>query len=129
MALQSCVAASAPNASFSSVITAPAKRATPEIKCCVDNSRTAVVRLTPGIRTIKLASTTDFTSIGTNHALTTVATNVASNAEIASKLALSRGRPSEIIANAPVTRPIPPAAARSTHDACRIAATAADAMP
>ena len=61
---QSCVAASVPNASFSSVAIAPIMRAVPEMRCWLESSRTAVVSVMPGISTIRLAMITGRTVIG-----------------------------------------------------------------
>jgi hypothetical protein len=59
------VAATVPKASLSRTAMAPAIRAVPETRSWLDNSRTAAVRLMPGSRMIRLATTTWRTWMGT----------------------------------------------------------------
>ena len=49
---------------LSAVPSQPIMRALPEIRCWLDNSRTAVVSVMPGISTITLAMTTARNSSG-----------------------------------------------------------------
>src|SRR5690606_10668890 len=84
---QICVAATVPKPSFSSTAMAPAMRAVPETRSWLESSRTAAVRLMPGNRMIRLATTTERTWIGTRYTATRVAMIVASRAEMASNAA------------------------------------------
>src|SRR6185312_548804 len=90
---QICAAAMVPNVSFRIVAAAPAKSATPEARCWLVSSRTALVSDMPGTSTISADSTTSFSANGSSQALTIVAMKVATSAAIASLAADRRGRP------------------------------------
>ena len=118
-ALQNSVAAMTPKVSLSSVAMAPPMRAMPETRCWLEISRTAVVNDMPGIRMIRLASTTDLIASGTMKALTRIATMVATSALIASLAAASCGRTAAARVMQPMIVPITAATTRSTHELCR----------
>ena len=117
-AAHSWVAATVPKVSLSKVDTAPPTRATPDTRCWLEISRTAVVSDMPGISTISPASTTDFTASGTTKALITMAMVVATRAQIASLATARRGRAAERMVMAPITRPISPDTSRSAQELC-----------
>ncbi len=98
-------------------------RAVPDIKCWLDNSRTAVVRVMPGTNTIRLASTTERTATGTTNAAIAVATTVASNAASASAAAAMFGRALANSKRRPIIKPITVDAATPAQSVCSIVAT------
>jgi hypothetical protein len=91
----------------------------PETRCWLEISRTALVSDMPGTRMIRLASTTDLIASGTTNALTTIATVVATSAQIASLATASCGRLAASRVMQPMITPITAATTRSTQELCR----------
>ena len=111
-------AATAPKVSFNSTVSAPAKRAVPDTSCRLVSSDTAVVRLRPGISTIKAAM------------MTFCSDSVARKADTASWASDQRGRPWLSSVSTPIIMPRLAAATRSAQPVLRISpVTEAEASP
>ena len=111
------------------VVNAPAKRAVPDTRWRLVSSLTALVRVMPGSSTISDAMITVLRLSGATRVETAIATVPASSPASASSASDSRGRREARMSSAPISRPIMPAVAMSSHGNRSRPATAADASP
>ena len=101
-----CIAATVPKVSFIRIISAPAKRAVPDISCWLDSSLTALVSIRPGIRTISDDTMTVLSDSGSMKVATAAASRVATSAAMASRPSARRGRPAASTYSTPMTVPM-----------------------
>ncbi|MNV32120.1 hypothetical protein D3C71_1234470 [compost metagenome] len=118
-------AITAPTVSFRIVVTAPANRAVPETQCWLASSLTALVSDIPGSSTTSEAMITVLRFSAPMKEATSVATEPASSAANASLASRVAGRRSVYMPMTPISRPITPAVAISSHGSFHRPATPA----
>ena len=115
----------APTLSFMIVVNAPAKRAVPDTQCWLASSLTALVSDMPGSSTTSEAMITVLRFSAPTKVATTVATRPASSAASASAASRLAGRLSVTMPSRPISRPMTPAVAMSSHGSFHMPATPA----
>ncbi len=111
------------------VVSAPAKRAVPDTRWRLVSSFTALVKAMPGSSTISEAMITVLRLSGATKPETAIATAPATSPASASEASDRRGRFCATMSSKPISRPITPAVAMSSHGRRNSPATAAEAMP